>query len=45
MFQDSNVVAPQRFQAKLQPSPTTEIVPQVWLFGADQTSNLGGTLS
>jgi hypothetical protein len=44
MFQDSNVVA-QRFQAKLQPSPTTEIVPQVWLFGADQTNNLGGTLS
>jgi hypothetical protein len=45
MFQDSNVVAPQRFQAKLRPSPTTEIVPQVWLFGADQTNNLGGTLS
>jgi hypothetical protein len=44
IFQDSNVVA-QRFQAKLQPTPTTEVVPQVWLFGADQTNNLGGTLS
>jgi hypothetical protein len=44
MFQDSNIVA-QRLQAKLRPSPTTEIVPQVWLFGADQTNNLGGTLS
>jgi hypothetical protein len=44
MFQDSNIVA-QRLQAKLRPSPTTEVVPQVWLFGADQTNNLGGTLS
>jgi hypothetical protein len=44
MFQDSNVVA-HRLQARLRPTPTTELVPQAWYFGADTTNNLGGTLS
>jgi hypothetical protein len=44
MFQDSNVIA-QRIQVQLRPSRTTEVVPQLWLFNADQTNNLGGTLA
>ncbi|MGL4542543.1 MAG: alginate export family protein, partial [Polymorphobacter sp.] len=44
MFQDSNIIA-HRLQARLRPSPRTEILPQLWLFTADQTNNIGGTLS
>jgi hypothetical protein len=44
LFQDSNVIA-HRLQARFQPTPTTELVPQAWYFGADTTNNLGGTLS
>ncbi len=44
MFQDSNILA-HRLQGRLRPSPRTEIVPQLWLFTADQTNNIGGTIS
>ncbi|TFU06652.1 hypothetical protein EUV02_04590 [Polymorphobacter arshaanensis] len=44
MFQDSNVIA-QRLQARMRPGPRAEFVPQLWLFTADQTNNIGGTLS
>jgi hypothetical protein len=44
MFQDSNIVA-HRLQARLRPTPTTELVPQAWYFKADTANNLGGTLS
>lgn len=35
-------VAAQRFQVRLRPNPKIELVPQVWLFKADSTLNLGG---
>lgn len=35
-------VAAQRFQLRLRPNPKIELVPQVWLFKADSTLNLGG---
>lgn len=41
VWQDSNVVA-HRFQARLRPAPKIELVPQVWLFRADSTTNIGG---
>lgn len=44
LFQDSNVVA-QRLQARLQTSPRSELVSQLWYFRAQQTNNLGGVLS
>lgn len=41
LFQDSNVIA-HRLQLRLRPSPKVELVPQLWLFKADSTTNLGG---
>lgn len=41
IWQDSNVIA-HRFQMRLRPTPMIELVPQVWLFRADSTTNLGG---
>ncbi|MBX9775539.1 MAG: alginate export family protein [Xanthobacteraceae bacterium] len=41
IFQDSNLVT-HRFQMRLRPDPKVELVPQVWLFSADQTTNIGG---
>ncbi len=41
IFQNSNL-ATHRFQARLRPTPTIELVPQFWLFTADRTTNLGG---
>jgi hypothetical protein len=41
LFQDSNLIA-HRLQFRLRPSPKVELVPQVWLFQSDSTTNLGG---
>ncbi|RGP37528.1 alginate export family protein [Pseudotabrizicola alkalilacus] len=41
VFQDSNLIA-HRIQLRLRPSPKVELVPQIWLFKADSTTNLGG---
>jgi hypothetical protein len=41
MFQDSNLVT-HRFQMRLRPVPKIELVPQFWVFRADQLQNLGG---
>ncbi len=41
VFQDSNVIA-HRLQFRLRPSPKIELVPQIWLFKADSTTNIGG---
>jgi hypothetical protein len=41
VVQIGNVEA-QRFQLRLRPNPKIELVPQVWLFKADSTLNLGG---
>lgn len=41
VFQDSNLIA-HRLQFRLRPSPKIELVPQIWLFKADSTTNLGG---
>lgn len=41
VVQIGNVLA-QRFQVRMRPSPKVELVPQVWLFKADSTLNLGG---
>jgi hypothetical protein len=41
VFQNSNLVA-HRVQARLRPTPKVELVPQLWLFRADSTTNLGG---
>jgi hypothetical protein len=41
IFQDSNLVT-HRFQMRVRPDPKVELVPQLWLFSADQTTNLGG---
>lgn len=41
VFQDSNLIA-HRLQFRLRPSPKIELVPQLWVFKADSTTNLGG---
>jgi hypothetical protein len=41
VFQNSNLVT-HRVQARLRPGPRLELVPQLWVFHADSTSNLGG---
>jgi hypothetical protein len=41
VVQDSNVIA-HRIQARLRVLPTVEIVPQIWAFYADSTTNIGG---
>lgn len=41
LFQDSNLIA-HRLQFRLRPSPKIELVPQLWAFRADSTTNLGG---
>lgn len=41
VFQDSNVIA-HRLQARLKVAPKVEIVPQFWMFKADQLNNIGG---
>jgi hypothetical protein len=41
VVQDSNVLA-HRFQARLKPSARVELVPQLWLFYADSSNNIGG---
>lgn len=41
VFQNSNLVA-HRIQARLRPVPAVELVPQLWVFRADSTTNLGG---
>lgn len=41
IFQNSNLVA-HRLQFRLRPSPRFELVPQIWVFQADSTTNLGG---
>lgn len=41
VVQDSNVIA-HRLQARLKVSPRVELVPQLWVFRADQLNNIGG---
>lgn len=41
IFQNSNLIT-HRIQARLRPIPAVELVPQLWLFRADSTTNLGG---
>ncbi len=41
VYQNSNLEA-HRIQARLRPRPTVELVPQLWLFEAVETTNLGG---
>lgn len=41
IFQNSNLIA-HRLQFRIRPSPSVELVPQLWLFQADSTTNLGG---
>ena len=41
IFQNSNLIT-HRVQARLRPSPSVELVPQLWWFRADSTTNLGG---
>ena len=41
VFQNSNLVT-HRIQARLRPTARLELVPQLWLFRADSTNNLGG---
>ncbi|MBX3283301.1 MAG: hypothetical protein KF756_12600 [Acidobacteria bacterium] len=41
VFQNSNLIS-HRFQGRLRPKPRIELVPQVWLFRAPSTLNLGG---
>lgn len=41
VVQDSNVIA-HRIQARFRPGPKVEIVPQLWAFYADSTTNIGG---
>lgn len=41
VVQDSNVIA-HRLQASFRPLPTVELVPQLWMFLADSTTNVGG---
>ncbi len=41
VFQNSNL-ATHRVQARLRPAARLELVPQLWVFRADSTTNLGG---
>lgn len=41
VFQNSNLIA-HRFQVRFRPTPQIELVPQLWLFRAQSTTNLGG---
>lgn len=41
VFQNSNLIA-HRIQARFRPTPQIEMVPQLWLFRAQSTTNLGG---
>ena len=41
MVQDSNVIA-HRVQVRFRPLPQVELVPQLWLFQAEQQNNIGG---
>lgn len=41
VVQDSNVIA-HRIQGRLRPHPKVELVPQLWAFFADSTTNIGG---
>ncbi len=41
VFQNSNLVA-HRIQLRLRPNPKLELVPQIWLFRAKSTTNIGG---
>lgn len=41
IFQNSNLIA-HRVQFRIRPSPVVELVPQIWIFQADSTTNLGG---
>lgn len=41
VVQNGNVLA-HRFQLRLRPTPTIELVPQFWIFQADTLTNLGG---
>jgi hypothetical protein len=41
IFQNSNLIA-HRVQFRLRPSARFELVPQLWVFRADSTTNLGG---
>ncbi len=41
VFQNSNISA-HRLQMRLRPDPKIELVPQLWFFTADGTTNLGG---
>lgn len=41
IFQNSNLIA-HRLQFRLRPSARFELVPQLWVFRADSTTNLGG---
>jgi hypothetical protein len=41
ILQNSNLLT-HRVQMRLRPSPKVELVPQLWFFSADETTNLGG---
>lgn len=41
IFQNSNLIT-HRIQGRLRPTPSVELVPQVWFFRADTLLNLGG---
>jgi len=41
VFQNANLVT-HRIQLRLRPTAKFEMVPQLWLFSADSTNNLGG---
>jgi len=41
VVQDSNVIA-HRIQARFRPLPQVELVPQLWLFQAEDENNIGG---
>lgn len=41
IFQNSNL-STHRIQMRLRPDPKIELVPQLWFFSADETTNLGG---
>lgn len=41
VVQNSNLIA-HRFQLRLRPAPTVELVPQFWMFRADSRLNIGG---
>lgn len=41
IFQNSNLLT-HRVQLRLRPNPKVELVPQLWFFSVDETTNLGG---